>query len=251
MPSLCAWGRASMPRPELCFGHVWHQRVRPLRHAFRYRTFYLRLPLRALEAEPPRVPLFGWNRLNLLSFNTRDHGDGSGNLTGWIDQLLHAHGVTDADGEVWLQAMPRVLAYVFNPVSFWFCHRRDGSLRAILCEVRNTFGERHCYLLDGAMAARKVLHVSPFFRVEGSYDFRFGHGAVEIDYRDSEDIALRTRLSGIPGALTTRAVLRAVLAYPFMTLGVVFHIHWQALQLWLRGVPFHSKPMPPVRKVSR
>lgn len=240
-----------MPQPELCFGHVWHRRLRPVQHAFRYRTFYLRLPLRAMAAHPPGVALFGFNRWNLLSFHERDHGDGSGDVLRWIEDLLRSQGIDDADGEIWLQAMPRVLGYVFNPVSFWACHRADGSLRAILCEVRNTFGERHCYLLDGRMAARKVFHVSPFFEVEGSYDFRFTPGAVEIDYLDRDGVVLNTRLSGKPAPLSTGSVLRALCAYPLMTFGVVVRIHWQALKLWLRGVPFHSKPLPPTQEVSR
>jgi DUF1365 family protein len=240
-----------MQPPEICFGHVWHRRLRPKLHNFRYRSFYLRMPLRALAAEPPRARLFGFNRAGLLSFHERDHGDGAGPLLPWIEGLLRRHGIDDADGEIWLQAMPRVLGFVFNPVSFWFCQRADGSVRAILCEVRNTFGERHCYLLDGTMAARKVFHVSPFFKVEGGYDFRFTPGAVEIDYRDDAGVVLHTRLSGKPQPLTDAAVLHALFSYPLMTFAVVFHIHWQALKLWLRGVPFHTKPLPPDQEVSR
>ena len=239
------------PQPELCFGHVWHRRLRPLRHAFGYRIFYLRLPLRALAARPPQVRGFGWNRINWMSFHEADHGDGGGDALGWIESVLREHGVDDADGEIWLQAMPRLLGYVFNPVSFWFCHRADGQLRAVLCEVRNTFGERHCYLLDHSMAAAKCFHVSPFFRVEGEYAFRFFDGAVEIDLHDTGAVAIQTRLSGRPVPLSGRSVLRALCGYPLMTFGVVFHIHWQALKLWLRGVPFHSKPPSPTRKVSR
>ena len=112
----------------------------------------------------------------------RDHGDGRP-LLAWIEQLLVRAGVHDADGEIWLHCFPRMLGYAFNPVSFWFCERRDGALRAIVCEVHNTFGERHCYVLahdddrpiawGETLRARKVFHVSPFCAVAGSYRFRF------------------------------------------------------------------------------
>jgi hypothetical protein len=88
------------------------------------------------------------NRFGLLSFHDRDHGDGRADALAWIDELLASEGVADADGEVWLHTYPRVLGYVFKPVSFWYCHRADGTLAAVVAEVNNTFGERHCYLLD-------------------------------------------------------------------------------------------------------
>ena len=149
---------------QLCFGQVRHKRLRPVVNAFEYRAYYLRLPLRAPRAG---CALFSYNRFNLLAFHDADHGDGTTPLAEWIDALLQREGVFDADGEIWLQAMPRVFGYVFNPVSFWFCHRADGALRAVLCDVRNTFGERHFYLLDNGaeiangseMEARKVFHV--------------------------------------------------------------------------------------------
>jgi DUF1365 family protein len=156
---------------------------------------------------------------------------------------------------------------VFNPVSFWFCHRADGALRAVLCDVRNTFGERHFYLLDSGaaiangseLAARKVFHVSPFCPVEGGYRFRFSrfgrstgeHTLACIDYDDAAGALLQTSVSGAAVALTDRAVTRAFFGYPLMTLGVVARIHVQALRLWLRRVPFFSKPVPPQQKVSR
>ena len=188
-------------------------------------------------------------------------------LVAWIDALLEREGVFDADGEVWLQAMPRVLGFVFNPVSFWFCHRADGRLRAVLCDVRNTFGERHFYLLDNGgviangseMMARKVFHVSPFFAVEGSYRFRFmraGRGAAEatlacIDHEDGAGLLLQTSVSGIGAPVSNASVAAAFFKYPLMTLGVVARIHIQALRLWLKRVPFHSQPAPPENKVTR
>jgi DUF1365 family protein len=257
--------------PQLCFGLVRHARLRPARNAFSYGGYYLRLPLRTLGDGGFKTALCSRNRFNLLSFHDADHGDGQQPLLAWIDGFLRAEGVTDADGEIWLQAMPRVLGFVFNPVSFWFCHGRDGALRAIVCDVRNTFGERHRYLLGGGgvirngalLTARKVFHVSPFCAVEGSYRFRFtcalrlraGDPAEQtlacIDYHDNAGLLLQTSVSGRAAPLSTASAARAFFFYPLMTFNVVVRIHLQALRLWCKRVPFFSKPAPPKQKVSR
>ncbi len=255
------------PAPQLCFGVVRHTRLRPVRNAFAYGTYYVRLPVRTLGQSDFGCRLFSRNRFNLLSFADRDHGDGVQPLASWIDQFLKRENIHDADGEVWLQAMPRVLGFVFNPVSFWFCHRADGALRAVVCDVRNTFGERHFYLLDtggvignGAqLTARKVFHVSPFCPIEGGYRFRFSRFSrpqgettlANIDYDDDAGVLLQTSVSGAATAITSSAVIRAFFAYPLMTFGVVARIHLQALRLWLRRVPFFSKPVPSPQKVTR
>lgn len=255
----------------LCVGSVRHERLRPAANAFSYGVFTLMLPLRALADAPLGSKLCARNRFNLLSFYDSDHGDGSTPLLAWIDQLLHSEGVTDADGEIWLQTFPRVLGYVFNPVSFWFCHSRDGALRAIVCEVNNTFGERHCYLLDtgaplrwgATLSASKVFHVSPFCAVEGTYRFRFmraatthGSAMVErtvarIEYHDHQGPLLLTSVSGVLQTLTDARVLHAFVRYPLMSFGVIVRIHWQALRLLIKRVPFFSKPIPPQKALSR
>lgn len=257
----------SPPEPQLCFGLVRHARLRPVRNAFAYRTYYLRLPLRALGERQFGCALFSRNRFNLLSFADADHGDGRQPLCAWIDALLKAEGVHDADGEIWLQAMPRVLGFVFNPVSFWFCHRASGELRAVLCDVRNTFGERHFYLLDNGatigngneVAARKVFHVSPFCAVEGGYRFRFTrllrrgaeHTLACIDHDDAGGVLLQTSVSGQARPIRNASVAHAFFGFPLMTLGVVVRIHLQALRLWCKRVPFFPKPVPPQQKVTR
>jgi len=186
-------------RAMISMGSVRHQRLRPASNVFSYGVFTLMLPLRTLGDSALGSKLCSRNRFNVLSFHDSDHGDGKTPLLLWIDQLLRSEGITDADGEVWLQTFPRVLGYVFNPVSFWFCHRHDGALRAIVCEVNNTFGERHCYLLDsgGVMqwgqshTASKVFHVSPFCAVDGSYRFRFMRTIQNIKGANTERIVAR------------------------------------------------------------
>ncbi|MBA4382496.1 MAG: DUF1365 domain-containing protein [Sideroxydans sp.] len=252
---------------QICFGNVHHTRLSPVRNSFNYGVYFLRLPLRATQTNPIHSALFSRNRFNLLSHYYKDHGDGQTPLLQWIDTLLKAQGINDADGEVWLQTFPRVLGYVFNPVSFWFCHRADGELRAVLCEVSNTFGERHCYLLDEGrpiqnaieLSARKIFHVSPFCAVEGSYRFQFIKNQrathedtlARIDYYTDEGAILLTNISGNSHALNDRTVLWALLRYPVMTLMVITRIHWQALKLWIKKVPFHRKPLPPTEELSK
>jgi uncharacterized protein len=258
---------------QIAFGDIRHTRLKPTRHAFAYRGFFLRLRIDALDspraieaalAQAGTGRWFGIERAAPLSFRAADHGDGSTPLAEWVRGLVASAGVV-ADGPIWLHCFARVLGYTFKPVSFWFCHRADGRLAAVVAEVNNTFGERHCYLLaepDGAplaqgreLQAQKVFHVSPFCAVEGNYRFRFFNRAdrvlARIDYDDAEGPLLVTSLSGAPQPLSRSAVRRALFGHPLFTLGVIARIHWHALRLWLARVPFHRKPAPPRAFVSR
>ena len=241
-------------------GEVRHRRLRPRENAFAYPTYFLMLPMRTLAHTPDAA--LPRNRAGLLSFHDRDHGDGGADALAWLDSLLRAEGIADADGEAWLHTYPRVLGYVFKPVSFWYCHRADGTLAAVVVEVNNTFGERHCYLLAGPelgwgreLRARKVFHVSPFCDVQGSYRFRFmrtpERTVARIDHDDEAGALLQTSVSGRLAPLTPAALRAAFFGMPLMTLGVMARIHWQALRLAFKRVPFFSKPAPPGGFVSR
>jgi DUF1365 family protein len=247
--------------PLIGFGLVRHARLKPVAHAFAYPTSFLLLPLRSMAAGQG-CGLLSRNRRAPLSFFDQDHGDARQDCLAWIEELLRGHDITDADGEIWLHCYPRVFGYCFKPVSFWYCHRADGSLRAILVEVNNTFGERHCYLLDSPRMGRelragKVFHVSPFCKVEGSYRFRFmlradhSRTVARIDYDDLDGPLLQTSVSGTLEPLTRRAMRRALWAYPLMTLGVIARIHWQALRLWCKRAPLFARPPVPEKFVSR
>lgn len=248
----------------LGLGEVRHRRLRPREHAFAYPSYFLYLPMRALRQQATGA--LNRNARGWLSFHDRDHGDGGTDALAWLEALLAQEGIADADGEVWLQTYPRVLGYVFKPVSFWFCERADGSLAAVVVEVNNTFGERHCYLLRGpALAwgreqtAAKVFHVSPFCAVEGRYRFRFMRAGepgsqrvvARVDHDDAQGALLQTSLSGHLQPLTAQTARAAFFAMPALTLMVVARIHWQALRLALKRVPFFSKPRPPQAFVTR
>lgn len=258
-------------QPAIIHGEIRHCRHRPVENAFAYRAFCLRLPLSQIG----RLEALGLalNRRAMISLHERDHGQRDGSpLAGWIRTLLGRAGI-DAGGEIVLYTFPRMLGYVFNPVSFWVCHDRAGAARAVLCEVSNTFGERHNYLVahpDGrvlasgdTLSARKVFHVSPFCEVRGSYRFRFHFGPdrwlARIEYFDDagdpggSDGAplLTTAVSGRAEALTPASLARLPWRYRWYTLGVITRIHWQALRLWIKRVPFHSKPAPPAEEITR
>jgi DUF1365 family protein len=251
--------------PAIVHGQVMHARSRPARNAFRYPAFCLRLPLSALDS----LPALGLarNARAAVAFHDADHGrrDG-GSLDAWIRGLLAAERI-DADGEIVLYAFPRMLGFVFNPVSFWVCHDRAGAVRAVLAEVNNTFGESHAYLVahpDGrsiasgeTLTAVKTFHVSPFCEVRGRYTFRFrldpARWLARIDYFDDDSASplLATSIGGEVEPLSPAAVRRLLPRYRWFTLMVVARIHWQALRLWAKRVPFFGKPAPPSVPLTR
>ncbi len=236
-------------------GEVTHRRLRPREHRLRYRVFWLLLDLAELDRIDDRMRLLSRNRFNLLGFHDRDHGDGSGTpLRNQVEALLRREGVDIGGGAVRLLTMPRVLGYVFNPISLYYCHGANGRLAAVIYEVTSTFGERHAYVLPMAsgdadvirQGARKALHVSPFMGMDMRYAFR-GHAPAErmaltIDGSDSDGLLIVAAMTGRRHALTDRTILRAALSTPFLTVKVIAAIHWEALKLWLKGVRLHPAP---------
>ncbi len=243
-------------------GTVRHVRHAPRQHRLQYRCFWLLLDLAELPALGRRLRLFSLDRFNLFGFSERDHGDGTpGGLYAWVERQLRMGGIDDAGGAIRLLTMPRVLGYVFNPISIFFCHRPDGSLAAVLYEVRNTFGQRHSYLIATPdrlhpvrQACRKDLYVSPFLPMDMSYSFRVAppteRVAVAIEVVGARGKVLTATLAGRRAALTDGNLLRAFLGLPLLTLRVVAAIHWQALLIWRKGVALQPRPAPPVEPVT-
>jgi len=255
------------------FGPVRHVRLKPKRHAFAYSHYFWMLPMRELGRQPQAV--VNRQRWGLLSFHDADHGEGGPDALAWLDGVLAQSGLAAPElqqGEVWLQTFPRVLGFAFKPVSFWWVHRADRSLAAVVAEVNNTFGERHAYVLSGPalklggeVKARKVFHVSPFCAVTGGYRFRFmrtgvwGTGASDaaerliacVNHDDEAGPLLQTSQAGTLQPLTPASARKAFWGWPLMTWGVVARIHWQALHVWLKGVPFYRRPEPPPSLLSQ
>ena len=241
-------------------GVVTHARMRPRRHALRYRIFMLLLDLDELEAEDRRLKLFSLRRFNLVSFDPRRHGDGSGRpLKDQVEGHLAAAGLAHG-GPIQILAMPRILGGGFNPLSVYFCHATDGALSAILYEVNNTFGERHSYLIPAGDApvvrqtCDKAFYVSPFMDMDLSYAFRVRppDDAVQvlIDVDDVEGRLLTTGFAGAREPLSDANLLKAWLGHPWMTLGVLGAIHWEALKIWLKGGQVRTRPPRPAWAVT-
>lgn len=228
-------------------GWVMHRRLRPVVHAFRYRVFALLLDL----DEAPDTRLFGWNRRAVFSFRDHDHGDGR-NLRLWLDGLLADAGLV-ADGARRVLCYPRIFGFVFNPLSVWFCHDRDGTLKAMVYEVHNTYAERHAYVLpvtDGPVThgCDKAFYVSPFLSRDCRYDFRITppqeRVTVAIEEKEAGAPVLLASFAGKRRAFSDGALLKMLLTYPLMTLKVVAAIHYEAVRLMLKGVKRHPHAPP-------
>lgn len=234
-------------------GDVVHTRHRPKAHSLRYRVFSLLVDLDELPELDRKLALFGHNRFALFSVHDADHGDGKkGDLKAWVRRQLEKAGMAAEGMRVRMLCYPRILGYVFNPLTVYFCEARDGRLSAILYEVCNTFHERHTYIIPvsgmtgGAAITHecaKELYVSPFMPMDCTYAFRINPPGekvhIAINERDADGPLLFAAFSGQRRDLDGKALLKAFLGYPLMTLKVMGAIHWEALRLWAKGVPVH------------
>ena len=240
-------------------GMVVHQRFKPRRHRLRYRLDQILFDLDAM----PALRLFSHNRFNLVSFQDRDHLDGSGSdLRVQVRQALTEAGLQPDGGPIRLLCMPRILGHAFNPISVFFCHRRDNSLMALLYEVNNTFGQRHTYLIPvedpHATAIRqhcdKAFYVSPFMRMEMSYAFRVvppgETTAIVVHGDDADGRVITAAFAGRRRNLTDSALLGMLLRHGLLSLKVLGAIHWEAAKLWLKGLRIQPRPPPPEHAVT-
>lgn len=247
--------------PGLYAGTVMHHRLAAPVHRFCY-------PLSMWLIDPAdpgglarRVHGFGHNARSPVAFWNEDHFAGTDDAP--LDQLravLASGGRCWPGGPVRLLTHCRVLGYVFNPVSFWYCYSPDGVLDAVVAEVNNTYGERHCYVSPVVDQGRprptashglhwrdkKVFHVSPFLSLEGSYAFAIespsDHLRARIDLRRGDEPCLVTVLDLDRKPLTRWSVARLLVDYPLSTLKVTGAIHFEAFRLWRKGASYHVKP---------
>lgn len=248
--------------PSVLKARVTHSRSVPVRNSFTYGVDYVLLGEQQLAgAGKPR--LFSFGRRNFVSLHPGDHGVSGEGGAAWVRRIAAEAGIGEV-AEVVLLTHPRYWGYAFNPVSFWFMSGPDGVLRAVLSEVHNTFGDRHCYLCRGAdggpirpdnwIEADKRFHVSPFFAIEGRYRFRFvledRRIGVWICYDDGNGGGLFTSLIGERRPLCDAELMRALLRRPLGAAKMTALIHWQALKLFLKGVRYRSRPEPPRTRVS-
>ena len=215
--------------------------------------------------EGPFPRLFRRNARAFAQIRDCDHGGppGAGRGLPWVHDVLGGALPGFIAGRILLLAQPRMLGHVFNPVSFWLIHDIDGNLTVAIAEVTNTYGDRHSYLCHTddlqpivattKLAARKLLHVSPFQPVAGDYDFHFDirpdRIAIRIGYAQNGGTLVAT-LTGPRQPLTNRGLIRAALRRPFGTRRVLALIHWQAVKLWWKGATFRDRPTPPTSDIS-
>lgn len=243
-------------------GTVTHQRLKPIRHRLRYGIFMMLLDLDELPALARRLRLFSHEKFNLFAFHEADHGGGQpGNLRLWLQEHLQSAGLQEPCGAIKALCMPRILGHAFNPISVFFCHRLDGTPLAILYEVRNTFGERHAYLIpvsDPAWPIRqtcdKSFYVSPFMPMQMTYRFRVAqpgqHFSLGITATSPEGPMIATAFAGTHAAFTDRVLLGQFLRMPFLGAKILAAIHFEALKLWWRGLSLLPKPAAPAEPVS-
>ena len=235
----------------LYIGEVTHHRRLPVEHRLRYRLFQLFLDL----DEAPRLSagnrLFGFNRAALLSFHERDHGDGSAvPLKIQIEARVRQAGFA-AGGAVRVLCLPRVLGYVFNPITLYFCDDDQGALSAVVYEVNNTFGNRTFYVLPASgepirQSDAKTMHVSPFMDMDLDYHFALGRPAerfgITIRVARGSELLLTASFHGRRKLFTDAVLLRVWAGHPLLTLKVIAGIHWEALKLWRKGLKFRPNP---------
>lgn len=232
-------------RSALYEGTLMHVRRSPVHNAFTYPVSYWLIDLDELPELDRRLRLVSVNRKNVVSFRDRDHFDGDRPVKQAVLDLV---GDPEIDRVLMLTQL-RVLGYVFNPVTFYWCYRTDGTLACMVAELNNTFGERLPEVLRGAGPAyehEKHLHVSPFMGLDQSYEYAFAEPGEEvwarIHVREDESRPLTAVLRGQRRELSDASVARTLVRYPLMPARVFGLIHWQALRLWRKKVPFHRKP---------
>jgi len=248
--------------PKLINCEVMHQRLSPRKNAFKYDVYYLGIPLSQIENKSIGKTL-NFNRFGLHSFYEKDHGyrDGT-SLKAWLYDMFDVYKI-EKPKQVFLISMPRILGYVFNPVSFWFCWNNNDELYAVVSEVNNTFGETHSYLtclddrdINGDYVAKKVFYVSPFFKREGYYNFQFSisDDSIKIHINllnENREKVLLTSLTGNLEKLELNSLNKAFFRIPFVTIKSIFLIHFQAIRLLIKNIKFIPKPDQRKKNISR
>jgi DUF1365 family protein len=233
--------------PQIFTAKVMHKRFFPKENSFNYGVYYLALPL-------PSSPIKG----GFASFHPQDVGHRNGSDPSiWAREILQKYHLSEKITYLTLLTMPKVLGYIFNPVSFYLCHNEQKDLLAVIAEVHNTFGEQHTYLCyhhdlspinnNDILESEKVFHVSPFLERNGFYQFRFhitqDKIAIWIDYFDkNHNKQLITSLIGNLSPLNEKSLRLAFWKHPLVTFKAITLIHWQAIKLILKRIKYINKP---------
>ena len=244
-------------------GYVSHFRFKPKIHKFKYNVFKLFLDLENIDKTAKSSIFFSLNKFNLFSFYYKDHIKNiEKNPYFKIKKLFKKHNLFYKKDKIYILCYPRILGYVFNPLSTYFCITKENKIRSILYEVHNTFGDQHYYLTKYIQnkkdKAKKTFHVSPFFKIEGEYEFnsllKNNSIKIEINYytktNNKKNNLLNAIFYGKEKQFNDSNLLINFLKFPFMTLKVIYAIHFNAIKLWIKGIKFFSRPIPPTNILS-
>ncbi len=236
-------------------GDVIHKRFRPKEHFFKYKVFSLFIDLSELDEIEKKISFFSYNKINLISFFDKDHGDRDGSsLKVWVEKNLNSLEIEKSEIKIKLLCYPRILGYVFNPLSIFFVYNKNSSLIAILYEVKNTFGEQHTYVFKVDANEQliknnceKKFYVSPFMDLKSEYFFKILNPgnklSVIIDQRDQAGKLLYASQDGIRSELSGKNLIFSYLKHPLMTFKIIAAIHFEALRLWIKGISLVKKKL--------
>jgi DUF1365 family protein len=234
-------------------GTVIHKRFKPKVHSFKYSVFSLLIDLSELEILDKKISFFSLNKFNLISFFEKDHGDRDGSsLKNWVIKQLQNYQINTENIKIKLLCYPRIFGYVFNPLSVFYIYNENEDITAILYEVKNTFGEQHTYVFkikdDQKLLQHnciKKFHVSPFIEMNCNYFFRLlkpGQKiSVIIDQYQEQDKILYASQDGTRIDFNSKELLKSYLKHPIMTFKIIIAIHYEAFNLWIKGIKFIKK----------
>ena len=235
-------------------GTVIHKRFKPKVHFFKYKVFSLLIDLSELNVLEKKINFFSHNSFNLISFFDKDHGERDGSsLIDWVKKNLKENNITFEDIKIKLLCYPRILGYVFNPLSVFYVYDKKDDLISILYEVKNTFGEQHTYIFKVKNnnilqhSCSKKFHVSPFIEMNCNYFFKIlkpGEKiSVIIDQYQSNEKLLYASQDGKRVDFTSIELIKSYLKHPLMTFKIISAIHFEAFKLWAKGIKFIKKKL--------
>ena len=242
-------------------GTVIHKRFKPRLHFFKYKVFSLLIDLSELNILDKKISFFSYNKFNLISFFDKDHGERDGtSLVEWVKKNLNENKIDHENINIKLLCYPRILGYVFNPLSVFYVYNKKEELISILYEVKNTFGEQHTYIFkvenDNLLQhnCEKKFHVSPFIEMNCNYFFRILKPAqkisVIIDQYQLNEKILYASQDGTRADLTSSELIKSYLKHPFMTFKIISAIHYEAFKLWTKGIKFIKKKLKIRNKIT-
>ena len=232
-------------------GEVTHTRFKPVRHFLKYKTFSLLIDLDEINLLDKSIGIFSYNKFNIFSFYDKDHGDrDGGNLKDWVISNLKKFRIKENITNIKLLCYPRILGYVFNPLSIFYCYEKD-KLVAIFYEVKNTFNEQHTYIFkiknneEIIQKCRKKFYVSPFMDMETFYNFKLLNPndklSVFIKQTDADGTILTATQTGDKKEFSFKQLAINFLKYPLMTIKIISSIHYEALLLWKKGAIYRKR----------